>query len=73
MLPNKWIQFGLSALIAFTGVAIGFDWTSVVEPRTAGVIVAALGAVKMVLNALAPPPGATAVPTDGGVISHKTA
>ena len=61
MLTNKWIQFGLSAAIAFAGVAVGFDWSSVVGPRAAGVVVAALGGLKMVLNAMAPPPGAQVV------------
>lgn len=73
MLTNKWIQFGLSALIAFAGVAVGFDWTGLVGAQTGGVIVATLGGVKMVLNALAPAPGAPVVATDGALVTHKSA
>lgn len=73
MLANKWIQFGLSAAIAFVGVAVGFDWTSVVGQQTGGVIVAALGGVKMVLNSMAPAPGASVVATDGTLVTHKAA
>jgi hypothetical protein len=72
MLVNKWIQFGLSALIGVLGVAAGWDWTAVVGVATAGKVVAGIALVKGVTNILAPAPGTTAAPSSGSVITHKS-
>ncbi|MBV8848102.1 MAG: hypothetical protein JOZ16_00800 [Methylobacteriaceae bacterium] len=71
MLLNKWVQFALAALVAVLGFASSFDWTTLVSPKTAGVIVGAIGIFKMLTNALAPAPGKTASATDGAIITHS--
>jgi hypothetical protein len=70
MLVNKWIQFALAALVALLGFASSFDWTTLVSPQTAGVIVGVIGVFKMLTNAIAPAPGKTLAPTDGAIITH---
>jgi hypothetical protein len=70
MLLNKWVQFGLAALVALLGFASSFDWTALVSPKTAGVIVGTIGVFKMLTNAIAPAPGKTAAATDGTIITH---
>jgi hypothetical protein len=70
MLVNKWVQFALAALVALLGFAASFDWTTLVSPQTAGVIVGVIGVFKMLTNALAPAPGKTANATDGSIITH---
>lgn len=70
MLVNKWVQFVLAALVALLGFASSFDWTTVVSPRTAGIIVGVIGVFKMLTNALAPAPGKTAAATDSTIITH---
>jgi hypothetical protein len=70
MLLNKWVQFALAALVALLGFASSFDWTALVAPKTAGVIVGVIGVFKMITNAIAPAPGKTAAATDGAIITH---
>jgi hypothetical protein len=70
MLLNKWVQFALAALVALLGFASSFDWTTLVSPKSAGVIVGVIGVFKMLTNAIAPAPGKTAVATDGTLITH---
>jgi hypothetical protein len=70
MLINKWVQFALAALVALLGFAASFDWTALVSPQTAGVIVGVIGVFKMLTNALAPGAGKTAAATDGSIITH---
>jgi hypothetical protein len=70
MLVNKWIQFALAALVALLGFAGSFDWTTIVSPQAAGVIVGVIGVFKMLTNALAPGAGKTAAATDGALITH---
>ncbi len=70
MLVNKWVQFALAALVALLGFASSFDWTTIVSPQSAGIIVGVIGVFKMMTNALAPAPGTGAAPTDGTIITH---
>jgi hypothetical protein len=70
MLINKWVQFALAALVALLGFAASFDWTALVSPQTAGVIVGVIGVFKMLTNALAPGAGKSAAATDGSIITH---
>ena len=70
MLLNKWVQFALAALVAILGFASSFDWTTLVSPKAAGVIVGIIGVFKMLTNALAPAPGKTAAATDDAIITH---
>jgi hypothetical protein len=70
MLINKWVQFALAALVALLGFAASFDWTALVSPQMAGVIVGVIGVFKMLTNALAPGAGKSAAATDGSIITH---
>jgi hypothetical protein len=56
---------------AFVGaMCSSFDWTTLVSPKAAGVIVGVIGVFKMLTNALAPARGKTAAATDGSIITH---
>ena len=70
MLVNKWVQFALAALVALLGFASSFDWTTLVSPKTAGVIVGVIGVFKMLTNAVAPAAGKSATATDRSIITH---
>jgi hypothetical protein len=67
---QQMVRFGLAALVAVLGFASSCDWTTLVSPKTAGVIVGLIGVFKMLTNAIAPAPGKTAAATDGTIITH---
>jgi hypothetical protein len=71
MLTNKYLQAGLSAGVALFGWASAFDWTSITSAKTSAAIAGGIGAVKLVLNALAPAPKTLLQPTGGLLITHK--
>lgn len=74
---NKWIRFALSAAATLTGFLMAYDWTSLVEPKTAGLIVMGIGILKMIIDAISPGPGVMTVPQagtgfTGTVFTHKS-
>jgi hypothetical protein len=72
---NKWLRFALSAVVALLGALIAwgasYDWTNVVDPKTAGIIVFLIGALKTAYNAFAPAAGTGTVPTDSYIITQR--
>ena len=73
MLTNKYLQAALSAGVALFGWASAFDWTTLTSAKTSAGIAGAIGVVKLVLNAVAPAPGALVTPTGGRVVTHTAA
>lgn len=70
MLTNKYIQTALSAGVALFGWASAFDWTAITSAKTSAGIAGAIGVVKLILNAVAPGPGALVTPTGGTIVTH---
>ena len=60
---NKWVMFGLSLLTALLGFAVSFDWTTLFSAKTAGIIVAVIGMVKMVTSTMLPHIGSNVTAT----------
>lgn len=72
MYLNKWIQFALSLVIVVTGAMAGFDWTLVFSQGTSAKIAGAIGAIKLVTNAIAPAATEKVVPTGGAIVAQTT-
>lgn len=70
MLLNKWIQFAMSLIIAVTGWAAAFDWTTIFSQKTAAGIAGTVGVFKLITNALAPSTTQVITPTGGTVVTH---
>jgi hypothetical protein len=68
---NKWIRLGLSATMAIIAWAEGFNWTSVMDPKTALIVVGAIAFIKSAYNAMAPSAGVDTEATDGWIITQK--
>ena len=71
MLTNKWLQFGLSALMTVMAGSASLDWSTVVSPTHAAGIATGIAAVKAVLNLLAPGPNVAVQPTGGTLVTHQ--
>lgn len=71
MLLNKWIRAALSVGIILLGGLEALNWTDLVSPQTAGVVVGAIGIFKLIFNVLAPASGQIARPTNGTVVTQK--
>lgn len=71
MLTNKWLQFGLSALMTVMAGSASLDWSTVVSPTHAAGIATGIAAAKAVLNLLAPGPNTPVQPTGGAVVTHR--
>lgn len=75
---NKWVRLGLSLLIVIFGAIITFalqyDWTTVVDPKTASVIVLGIGVIKSIYDSFAPSAGSNVIPTGSStsLITHKS-
>jgi hypothetical protein len=72
---NKWIRFALSASVTILGALIAwgtsYDWTNVVDAKTAGTIVFLIGLLKTAYNAFAPAAGSGTAPTDSYIITQR--
>jgi hypothetical protein len=68
---NKWIRVVMSLGVAALGWAMAFDWTTVVNAKTAGTIVGILGFIKMAYAAFAPSSDKGTEPTGGAIITQK--
>jgi hypothetical protein len=68
---NKWIRLALSLGMAAIAWAEGFDWTSIVDPKTALIIVGGFALIKSAYNAFAPSTGVDAQATHGWIITQK--
>lgn len=71
MLTNKWLQFGLSAVMTVLAGSASLDWSSVISPTHAAGIATGIAAVKAVLNILAPAPNVPVQPTGGLLVTHQ--
>lgn len=68
---NKYIRVLLSLFVAVLGWAMAFDWTTIVNAKTAGTILGILGFIKMGYAAFAPSSDKSTVPTGGVVVTQK--
>jgi hypothetical protein len=72
---NKWLRFALSAFVALLGALIAwgldYDWTKVVDAKTAGTIVFVIGLLKTAYAAFAPSSGSGSLPTDSYIITQR--
>lgn len=59
---NKYYRMGLSAIVMILGWALAFDWTKVLEPKTAGTVMGIIGFIKFVYAFVAPTPGTPTQP-----------
>jgi flagellar biosynthesis protein FliP len=50
---NKWIRFALSLATTILGFLAAYNWSQLVDAKTAGLIVMAIGIVKMIIDAVA--------------------
>lgn len=68
---NKYARLLMSAIVAIVGWAMAFDWTTVLEPKTAGTIMGIIGFIKFGYTMFAPKPGVATEPngTGSGLIS----
>ena len=71
MITNKWLQFGLSALMTVFAGSASLDWTSVLSPAHAAGVATGIAAAKAVLNLLAPGPNTPVQPTGGTIVTHQ--
>jgi hypothetical protein len=71
MLTNKWLQFGLSAVMTLLAGSASLDWSSVIAPTHAAGIATGIAAVKAVLNVFAPGPNVPVQPTGGTIVTHQ--
>jgi hypothetical protein len=60
---NKWVRFALTFLTGALGLLAAYNWTDLVDAKTAGLIIIAISAVKGVIDVIAPGAGVPTVPT----------
>lgn len=53
MLNSKWFHFASATLVAVFGVVAAADWSSVLSPQAASLVVVGLGAAKMIVSVIA--------------------
>jgi hypothetical protein len=73
---NKWVLFALGLGAAVLGFLAKFDWTSLLEAKTAGIVVGLIGIIQAGLAAISPSAGSQVQPTDSGslkglLFTHK--
>ena len=72
MITNKYIVLALSVVSALIGWGMTYKWSSFgTSTGTAATILAVLSTLKVVINAIAPAPGAVVNPTGGTIITHS--
>lgn len=59
-----WKTFGFSAIVGMLGVAETLDWTHVTSDQTAGIILATVALINMVLRAVTTTPISKKFPED---------
>ncbi len=52
MTKSKWFHFASATAVTIFGVLAAADWSSVMTPQTAGLVVVGLGAAKMIVSAV---------------------
>lgn len=71
MIANKWINVALGLAVALLGYFSTVDWATLL-PTQAGTIVSAIGVLKIILGAIAPPNGQSMfVSTGGAILTHN--
>jgi hypothetical protein len=68
---NKWIRVAMSLFVAVLGWAMVFDWSSVLNAKTAATIVGFLGLIKATYATFAPSSDKATEPTGGTIITQK--
>lgn len=63
-MPN-WVHSISSLLVVIFGSLAAFDWSGLISPAHAGIVVAIIGAIKAVATTLAPSVPASTVASSG--------
>jgi glycine cleavage system H lipoate-binding protein len=71
---NKYVRLGLTILTGALGLLAAYNWSDLVDTKTAGLIVVAISAVKAIIDVLAPGAGVATQPTgtSTSLITHKS-
>jgi hypothetical protein len=63
---NKYARLFMSFIVMIVGWALAFDWTTVLEPKTAGTVMGIIGFLKFGYTLFAPKPGVATAPVGEG-------
>jgi hypothetical protein len=71
---NKYIRLALTIFTGVLGLLAAYNWSEIVDPKTAGLIVVAISAVKAIIDVLAPGAGVATQPVGSStsLITHKS-
>jgi len=70
---NKYIRLFLTVLTGALGILAAYNWTDLVDAKTAGLIIVGISGVKGIIDVIAPGAGVVTAPTgsSASLVTHK--